>query len=132
MKMSDDESGLSNISVKVNDVSILQDKSGKVLLGSKSVKDHNPGVEYEYMFDTDFFTEKCGEPENGKYTISIKGVDNAGNKTTESAVYYFDDASPSIDSIKFVPKTADGIENTSDFIEKFEYGYYLIQILMLL
>lgn len=129
MQISDADSGLSNISLKVNDISILQDKNGKALLKSKSVNKHNPGVEYEYRFDTDYLIKQCaetenGEPENGKYTISIEAVDNAGNKTTESIVYYFDDASPSIDSIKFVPKTADGIENTSDFIEKFEYGYY--------
>lgn len=126
LKVQDKNSGINNIDLSVNGVDILKDKNGISLLKtevSESANSRN-NDELSYTFDTDYFTSICTEAEDGKYVISVQVTDNAGNISIDERTYYVDKISPEIDRIDFIPKTSDGLENTKNFIEEFEYGYY--------
>lgn len=122
----DVNSGLNNIDLTINGENVTKDKNGIDLL--KSAVAENAGsrnnVVERYAFDTDYFTSICGEAADGKYVINVKATDNAGNSDSCTRTYYLDKTSPVIDSIDFIPETADGKNNTTEFIEELEYGYY--------
>lgn len=126
LKVQDENSGINNIDLSVNDVDVPKDKNNIPLLKKEMTESEaspNNDVQH-YTFNTDYFTSICGEAEDGKYVIAVKVTDNAGNVTTNEATYYIDKSCPVIGSIDFSPKTSDGIENTAEFIETLEYGYY--------
>ena len=122
----DKRSGINNIDLFVNDVEVLEDKKGNALLKTEvaEVADTRNNDKQKYTFDTNYFLSICGEAKNGKYVIAAQTTDHAGNVSNNKAVYYIDEVSPVIDKIDFVPKTSDKMENTSEFIEEMEYGYY--------
>lgn len=126
LKVQDKNSGINNIDLSVNGVDVPKDKNDIPLLKTEVTESEalpNNDVQ-RYIFNTDYFTSICGESEDGKYVIAVKVTDNAGNVKTNEATYYVDKSCPTIGSIDFIPKTSDGIENTSEFIETLEYGYY--------
>lgn len=123
-EFSDADSGLNNIDLTINGEPVENDKTGIALLKSKNVKARINEVQ-RYVFDTNYFTSFCEKvPEDGKYEIVAKVTDNAGNIDSCTRIYYLDKKNPVIDKIDFVPETADGKANTSEFIEELEYGYY--------
>lgn len=126
LKVQDINSGINNIDLSVNGVDVPKDKNGVALL--KRAVTESVGTrtneEQSYTFDTDYFTSIVGEAEIGKYVISVRVTDNAGNITNYETTYYVDQVAPVIDRIDFTPKTFDGLENTAEFIEELEYGYY--------
>lgn len=122
----DDHSGIRNIDLLVNGVTVLTDKNNIALLKTQVTEAADARINdaQNYAFDTDYFTSIVGVPEDGKYLLAVQITDNAGNVTNYETAYYVDDIPPVIDSIDFIPQTADGIESTSEFVELFEYGYY--------
>lgn len=123
----DKDSGIRNIDIKVNGIDVTADKNGTVIpkiSATESAKERD-NERHIYSFDTDYFTGIAGEPEDGKYTISVEVTDNAGNvNSEESFTYYIDQKSPAVDSFEFLPETSDNISETSEYIEYLEYGYY--------
>lgn len=126
LKVQDINSGISNIEFSVNGIDVPKDKNDVALLKkevTESVGTRTNDVQ-SYTFDTDYFASIVGEAEIGKYVISVRVTDNAGNVTNYETTYYVDQVAPVIDRIDFTPKTFDGLENTAEFIEELEYGYY--------
>ena len=122
----DTQSGLRDIDLKVNDVDITCDKNGKDLLKTtvtEAADDKNVDL-HTYIFDTDYFAEKAGDDSTGEYVISINVTDNAGNVAPCSGEYFIDKIAPEIDNIKFEPISQNGVSETTEFVEEFEYGYY--------
>ena len=64
--------------------------------------------------------------EDGFYTIKITYTDRSGNEMTayQSEQIVLDRTPPVIEKYEFVPDAADGMSETSEFIEFLEYGYY--------
>lgn len=64
--------------------------------------------------------------EDGTYTIDIMYTDRSGNemKTYRSEQIVLDRTPPVIEKYEFIPASADGTAETSDFIDYLEYGYY--------
>lgn len=122
----DKDSGINNIDLFVNNAEVLEDKKGNALLKTEMTEaaDTRNIEKQNYTFDTNYFLSTCGEAKNGKYIVAAQTTDNAGNVTNNKVAYYIDEVSPVIDKIDFIPKTSDGIENTSEFIEEMAYGYY--------
>ncbi len=122
----DKHSGINNIDLSINGAQVLKDKRGNALLKAEVAEaaDERDNSKHQYTFDTNYFSSICGEEKDGKYVISAKIVDNAGNAVNPKATYYIDEDSPRIDKIDFIPKTSDGIENTAEFVEELAYGYY--------
>lgn len=122
----DKDSGINNIDLWINGKEILNDKRGVPLLKSSITEsaDSPNNDENIYIFDTDYITSVCGENNDGKYEIVAKVTDNAGNAETKNVTYFIDKNAPSIDRINFIPKTVDGLNSTTEFIENLEYGYY--------
>ena len=124
----DKDSGIRNVDIKVNGIDVTADKNGVVIpkiSATESAKERD-NERHIYAFDTDYFTGIAGEPEDGKYTITVEATDNAGNvpKDVKSFTYYIDKNSPNVDHFEFLPETSDNISETSEYIEHLEYGYY--------
>jgi len=95
--------------------------------------------EYHFYYSTEKIAAKFAENDrDGKYEISIKAIDNAGNVnnipanvdniayTDSKVTYYRDSVNPSVTQFILDPATFDNISevNKDDFIEKLQYGYY--------
>lgn len=126
LRITDEESGINNIDLYVNGFTVTNDIDNIPLLKKEYTEslEERLNEEQKYIFDTNYLAEICGESDDGKYDIDLEITDNAGNLTVYKTTYHVDKIAPTIDRIDFVPKTSDGIENTSEFIEKLEYGYY--------
>ncbi len=126
LTVQDIHSGINNIDLSVNGAEVLEDKKGNALLKTSITEaaDARNKDKQKYTFDTNYLSSICGDASNGKYRIAAQTTDNAGNVDNHKAVYYLDEVSPTIDRIDFIPKTSDGIKNTSEFIEEMVYGYY--------
>lgn len=126
LKVQDENSGIRNINFSVNGVDITSDKNGSILFKTDvtEIADEKNTEEHKYVFDTDYITEKVGEPADGKYVINTEIIDNAGNIRQCEAVYYIDKIAPKIDKIEFTPLTADDVKETTEFMEELDYGFY--------
>lgn len=122
----DVNSGIRNIDFTVNEVAILYDKNGNKLLKADdtAAADINNTNEQVYVFDTNYLISQAGDAADGKYQIDIKIMDNAGNIKSHSVTYYIDTTAPQIYKIDFSTATADGKNDTKEFIEELEYGFY--------
>lgn len=123
----DEDSGIRNADIKVNGIDVTADKNGLIIpkISATESADKRDNEIHIYTFDTDYFTEIAGEPEDGKYTVTVEAADNAGNvNSKESFTYYIDKKSPTVDRFEFLPETSDNISETSEYIEYLEYGYY--------
>lgn len=123
----DKDSGIRNADIKVNGIDVTADKSGAIIpkISATETAKKRDNERHIYNFDTDYFTEIAGEPEDGKYTVTVEATDNAGNvNSDESFTYYIDKSSPNVDHFEFLPETSDNISETSEYIEYLEYGYY--------
>lgn len=123
----DKDSGIRNADIKVNGIDVTADKNGAAIpkISTTEIAKERDNERHIYTFDTDYFAEIAGEPEDGKYTVTIEATDNAGNvNSAESFTYYIDKNSPKVDSFEFLPATSDNISETSEYIEYLEYGYY--------
>lgn len=123
----DKDSGIRNVDIKVNETDVTADKNEESIhkvsaAGTAKERDNENHI---YTFDSDYFTEIAGEPEDGKYVITVDATDNAGNvESKESFTYYIDKNAPNIDSFILLSETLDNVGETSEFIEHLEYGYY--------
>lgn len=123
----DEDSGVRNVDVKVNNIDITTDKNNVNLVKMSETEsaDKRDNKKHIYTFDTDYLTSKVGEPADGKYIIKTEVTDNAGNVTVpKDVIYYIDKASPTVDKFEFLPATSDNISQASDYIEVLEYGLY--------
>lgn len=123
----DKDSGIRNVDVRVNGINVTADKNGESIhkVSATEAAKERDNEDHIYTFDTDYFSEITGEPENGEYIITVDATDNAGNvDSKESFTYYIDKNAPNIDGFSFLPETSDNISETSEYIEHLEYGYY--------
>ncbi len=123
----DVDSGIRNVDIKVNGVDVTVDKNDVEILKPlvTAASGERDNQEYTYIFDTDYFTSIVGEPDDGKYEITVEVIDNAGNvAVSENNTYYIDILPPSIDKFELVSKTIDNTSETSEYIEILEYGFY--------
>ena len=123
----DKDSGIRNVDIRVNGIDVTADKKGTIIpkISTTESAKKRDNERHIYAFDTDYFTEIAGKSQNGKYTVTVEVIDNAGNvNSEESFTYYIDRKSPIVDSFEFVPKTSDNINETSEYIERLEYGFY--------
>lgn len=126
VKAYDKDSGVRNVELTVNGIDVTTDIDNVLLpkISSTETADRRDTNEYEYVFDTNYFTSIAGEANDGKYVIIIKVTDNAGNVNIDEAEYYIDKQEPVIDRFEFSLATDSGITETSEFIQVLEYGYY--------
>lgn len=127
VKVQDADSGIRSVDVKVNGVNIYTDKNDLIIPQISTTEDvgEKDTQEHIYVFDTDYFNSKVEKPSDGKYVISVKAVDNAGNVCTlDNETYYIDDVPPNVSKFEFNPVTSDNISETSEYIEVLEYGLF--------
>lgn len=122
----DSDSGIRNVELKVNGIEIERDRYNIALLKAKNTekKTTRDTRLHTYAFDIAYFMDKVEEPKDGKYTIIVEVTDNAGNITSFTEEFYIDKTEPKIDKIEFLPTAADGVSNTTEFIENLEYGFF--------
>ena len=74
----------------------------------------------------DEWTGKINLTEDGTYMITIIYMDRSGNEMTmyQSEKIMIDRGNPAIEKYEFEPADNNGIDETTEFIETLEYGYY--------
>lgn len=87
------------------------------------------GSEYvieDWSNEGDDWTGYIELTEDGIYTIEIRYRDRSGNemKVYRSEQIVLDRTLPVIEKYEFIPESADGTAETSEFIDYLEYGYY--------
>lgn len=89
------------------------------------VNDSEYAIE-DWSSEGDEWTGHIRLSEEGTYTIRITYTDRSGNvmKTYESEQIVLDRTPPEIEKYEFVPESADGTKETSEYIDYLEYGYY--------
>lgn len=125
IEICDSDSGIRNVDIKVNGQNVTSDLNGVEVIKASvtEVADKRDNENHIYSFNTDYFTEIAGKPDDRKYTVSVEATDNAGNVTTESIVYYVDEVSPNVDYFEITSSSSNRFEIT-EYVEKLEYGYY--------
>lgn len=142
LTVSDNESGLNNVDIKVNDASISQDSLEQEILNPESVESILNNA-FVYTLNTDKPNSNAeSKPENGEYVIKFSAADNAGNISEKASTedgkelseyrYFIDDTIPEIQSVSFEPVSSNGKENNSEFkdepeifeIDSLNYGYF--------
>lgn len=125
----DFNSGIREIKLLVNGQYIPADITDNPLLTTEATRsaEKRNNEKLQYKFSTENFAQNISANEDGSYRLEVTVVDNAGNVALSEAVYYRDVISPVINQFVFNPVTSDSIGETSDFIEKLEYGFYFKQ-----
>ncbi len=130
--VSDVDSGIRNIAVKVNNTEITYDSRGDKFLISdetgKAKKAHTNKKEYYLNVDKLVADKSIPVSSDGKYTVEIAVTDNAGNEANNSCIFYVDKTTPKVDRFRFT--AVDGDKNISNLIEELadvEYGFYFKQ-----
>ena len=129
LRVQDMDSGINRVSLEINGIPVTQDKNGTPLLTSAAAEaaaqpNHDPLV---YAFDTNYLTavsKQDADRKDGEYILTVSVTDNAGNVISNRLVYYLDLLAPRIDSLRFTPGTADGIESTGEAADTLVYGYF--------
>ncbi len=121
----DVNSGIREVDMDINGVDITKDITSKNILKAESTSKADKNIlTEEYNFTTDYLEGVAGESKEGKYLLSIKVVDNAGNISTSNAEFNIDRKNPVITQFTFTPLSEDDIESTNKFLDKLEYGFY--------
>lgn len=137
LEASDNESGLRSVSFKINGNIISIDKNDQIIY-QLDVEHPDPEKKVKVDYEFDLNTLLGESPEDGRYELTVEVVDNAGNVTNVSKVFYLDTTSPVITGMKFSPASTNGKKQTSgtldensewidelgDSIIKTDYGYY--------
>lgn len=155
LKVTDDlfgvnnNSGIRDISVKVNEKSVGTAESGSyktITSDGEETKENNTLitdtisskskiVETDYTFSIYDLIE-IADTNDGSYELVVKVVDNAGNVSTESATFYRDITCPNVTDFRFLDpdKTENEKNKTGEMngvtidqaqnIVKTDYGYY--------
>ncbi len=105
----DVDSGIRSVRIKIN---------GKDITNAEF---HNTET-HEKVFHIN--TSQGNQATDGSYLIEVTVADNAGNTYSSSDTVYKDTGNPTITSYRFIPATSDGINETSEFIDYMEYGFY--------
>lgn len=76
--------------------------------------------------EPNIWTGKVDLKTDGTYEITAEYTDHSGNvmKSYRSHKIVLDRVNPELTQFAFTPATVDGITQTSQFIERLEYGYY--------
>ena len=138
VKMIDVDSGVRNVTAALkitnrDDIELTSDSYNQVfqcsINGNGRVQSEN-----EYKFSIDALS-KLADDTDGKYELRIEVVDNAGNVSKESCIFYRDITAPEVTDFKFEQKSENEKENTNkdvkdvsfdenENIVKMDYGYY--------
>lgn len=142
IEVQDEDSGIRNIHVFVNEVPVYSDSDNVNFISECIVKDTD---KHKYRLSTEPLREILRNsnklPDDGRYTIKIKAEDNAGNENTSIALtvgeatsytekntidYYLDYDDPVVQKIDFSIPSADeqNDADVSEYITELEYGYY--------
>lgn len=123
----DKDSGIFNVLVTVNGVSIESDSDGVKFL-TESMKSVSDIESHMYRLSTDnlitFLAETNQSPQDGHYIIKVDVEDNSGNRDSKEIDYYIDKIPPKVESIDFSIPSADNYTDASQFIDILEYGFY--------
>lgn len=127
VSINDANSGIRNVSVKVNGTDILKDSDGVSI-------DENFYARKEMTNDLSFRvnTNLATRADDGSYKIEVVVTDNAGNvsKTVTKTVYK-DIAAPTIKEYKFEAKGYDKdtpVESATEIpVKETDYGYYFLK-----
>jgi len=126
VKVYDENSGIRDISVKVNGKSLSKDSNGTAVLNIDETSHKKDIISTaEYIFSTEKLAEKIKPNDDGSFKIEVYAVDNSGNVSDiVSKSYYIDNSNPNIVRFDFKPASEDGFDNTDKFVEELEYYYY--------
>jgi hypothetical protein len=113
----DEDSGIRSVEIKINGETIRTDQDGKSVDANFYLTQT-----HEEIFKIN--TDQGKRDADGAYLIEVTVVDNAGNAHFVSNIVYKDDDNPYIGKFEFIPKTSDGISDTSEYIDALEYGFY--------
>ncbi|MCL2078612.1 MAG: hypothetical protein FWH17_02075 [Oscillospiraceae bacterium] len=113
----DVDSGIRSVEININGESITADRNGKAINADFYLSETNEAVFH-------INTNQGEINADGSYAIEVTVVDNADNAYSISDIVYKDIDDPYITRFEFVPATSNGISETSEFIEFFEYGFY--------
>ena len=147
----ENNSGIRNISIKVNEKSVGTAESGSYkritsdgyvteesnTLITNSISEKSKVVEANYTFSIYDLIE-IADTTDGRYEIFVEAMDNAGNVSTESVTFYRDITSPIVTDFRFSnPSKSENEKDKTDRDEmsgvtidqdqnivKTDYGYY--------
>ncbi len=127
VSINDANSGIRNVSVKVNGTDIFKDSDGVSI-------DENFYERTEMINDLSFRvnTNLATRADDGSYTIKVDATDNAGNvMTSVTKTIYKDISVPTVKDFKFTSKGYafdKSVENANTApVEETSYGYYFIK-----
>mgnify|MGYP004519818189 FL=1 len=129
--VSDENSGIHNIAVTVNDEAILTDSENVNFISKCAVMDNDS---HKYRLSTEGLREilrNSGKlPGDGHYIVKVTAEDNSGNIKEDSVDYFLDYDAPAVIKIEFsIPSEEGGLTegdvfDAAQYIEKLQYGYY--------
>ncbi len=120
IKINDADSGIRNVSVKINGADIVLDKDNKNIDAKFYEKDEKT-TDLTFTVNTNQATRN----EDGSYTIEISVTDNAGNVSEPyKKTIYKDTDNPYITKFDFEPENFAEGSNTDLKLEVTDYGFY--------
>ena len=131
----DDNSGIGNVEVTLNDKTLTEDANGKLIKDYYYIKDEDNNELLISDFSFDINTNQLdNRAEDGVYTLNVKVTDNANNESEASYTAYIDVYAPMITEFKFDSKgnVYSGFEDSYDnpiiaecqSSDTNEYNYY--------
>ena len=124
----DVDSGIQNISVKINGNPLNEDSDGNRYLKTEatSIREERINTKQTYILQTDKLIDIVGGiPNDGKFTLEISATDNSGNKSkVQTLVYYIDKIIPNVDKMSFSIEPDDRSKDVQNFVQIMSYGFY--------
>lgn len=124
LSINDSDSGIRQIEFFINGQKFDRDTNGTELACVKNTENAKQ-TSLSYEFSTEKIASLVDAKSDGSYNMEYQVIDNAGNVSDKyEKVFYRDLSNPTITQFSFEPATVDGINNTTDFIQNLEYGFY--------
>ena len=129
IEVSDADSGIGKVQADVNGTTVKGSDGSDYLYNSD--KPNVLKLEQNFVENSLVKTNADGVTanEDGEYAVTVRAVDNAGNKAEDKKISVFKDtAAPSITRFEFLGngnRNGDGVPN--DTVEMTDYGYYFKQ-----
>ncbi|MCC8072796.1 MAG: carboxypeptidase-like regulatory domain-containing protein [Clostridiales bacterium] len=120
--LTDSDSGIRFVTIKINDTDITTDKASKQVdtnfneLGTKT-------TELTYTVNTD----QAKINKDGSYVLEITVTDNAGNVNTYTKTIFKDIDNPSIVSFTFDAKGNQDADGSNTTVQVMDYGFYFVE-----